>query len=126
DFGLAYDAGNNKLYVLGGDLCCDGNFFNSTDRVDVLDLSVWPGGIWVHLYPNLPLPNRQANQGGFYGTGDIWSVGGIDGTTLQFLPDVYHRNPGGGCASPTPTATATATATTTATPTATATPTPTG
>jgi len=115
DFGLAYNPGNNKLFVLGGYMCCDGNFFNSTNKVDELDLSVWPSGIYVHLYPNMPLPVRQANQGGFYGNGDIWSVGGIEGPTLQYLSDVDHRATGGGCASPTPTATATATATATPT-----------
>ncbi len=130
DFGLAYDAGTNKLYALGGDLCCDGLFFNSTNEVDELDLSGWPAGTWVTSPPNLPQPNRQANQAGFYGAGDIWSVGGINGATFQFLADVYHRSNGGGCAaSPTPTATftptATATATFTPTPTATATSTPT-
>jgi hypothetical protein len=45
--------------------------------------------------PDLPLPNRQANQAGFYGNGDIWSVGGIDGATFQFLNEVWHRNNGG-------------------------------
>ena len=43
DFGLAYDAGTNKLYALGGDLPNDGNSFNSTNLVDELDLSGWPG-----------------------------------------------------------------------------------
>jgi hypothetical protein len=132
DFGLAYDAETNKLFVLGGDLCCDGDFFNSTDKVNELDLSLWPTGDWPRLYPNVPLPVRQSNQAGFYGNGDIWSVGGIDGATMQYLPDVYHRATGGDCVSATPTATATATATPTSTPTptatamATATSTPTG
>ena len=39
DFGLAYDSGSNKLYALGGDLGNDGNFFNSTNEVDELDVS---------------------------------------------------------------------------------------
>jgi hypothetical protein len=121
DFGLAYDAGTNKLYALGGDLCCDGNFFNSTNEVDEVDVGAWPGGTWVMSPPDLPMPNRQANQAGFYGGGDIWSVGGINGATFQFLNEVWHRNNGGGGVSPTPTATATATATATSTPTATAT-----
>ncbi len=46
DFGLAYDAGTNKLYSLGGDLPNDGNFFNSTNQVNELDVSAWPGGTW--------------------------------------------------------------------------------
>src|SRR4029079_2587989 len=32
DFGLAYDAGANKLYSMGGDLPNDGNPFNSTNQ----------------------------------------------------------------------------------------------
>src|SRR5438093_655814 len=74
--------------------------------------------------PNLILPNRQANQAGFYGAGQIWSVGGIVGQTFQFLAEVQRRTNGGvpcGTPTPTPTATATATHTPTATPTATAT-----
>jgi hypothetical protein len=139
DFALAYDAGTNKLYALGGDLPNDGNFFNSTNLVDELDLSGWPGGTWNPSPPDLPLPNRQGNQAGFYGNGDIWSVGGLDGATFIFEGEVWHRNNGGGVVcpsptptvtppvSPTPTPTATATATTTPaspTPTATATITP--
>jgi len=125
DFGLAYDAGNDTLYALGGD-AQGGAFFDSTNEVDELPLGAWPGGTWVMSPPNLPAPNRQANQAGFYGNGDIWSVGGLDGSTFQFLNQVWHRNNGGcGGASPTPTATftptATATATATFTPTATAT-----
>ncbi len=140
DFGLAYDPGTNKLYALGGDLGNDGNFFNSTNLVDELDVSAWPGGTWNPSPPDLPTPNRQANQAGFYGNGDIWSVGGINGATFQFLNEVWHRSNGGGVVcpsptptpiSPTPTATATATitpppsATPTATATATSTPRPT-
>ncbi len=128
DFGLAYDPGTNKLYSLGGDLPNDGNFFNSTNQVNELDLSAWPGGTWNPSPPDLPTPNRQANQAGFFGNGDIWSVGGLNGATFQFLNEVWHRNNGGGggCPSPTPSPTPTATATATIppqspTPTATAT-----
>ena len=96
DFGLAYDPGTNKLYSLGGDLPNDGNFFNSTNQVNELDLSGWPGGTWNPSPPDLPLPNRQANQAGFYGNGDIWSVGGLDGATFIFQGEVWHRNNGGG------------------------------
>ena len=107
DFGLAYDAGTNKLYSLGGDLPNDGNPFNSTAQVNELDVSAWPGGTWNPSPPDLPAPPRQAAQAGFYGNGDIWAVGGINGATFQFLNEVWHRNNGGGvvCPSPTPTAT---------------------
>src|SRR4029079_11949884 len=73
DFGLAYDAGTNKLYALGGDTQ-GGGFFDSTNEVDELPLGSWPSGTWAMSPPNLPVPNRQANQAGFYGNGDIWSV----------------------------------------------------
>jgi cell division septation protein DedD len=124
DFGLAYDPAANKLYALGGDVNGNG-FFDSTNLVDELDLSGWPGGTWTASPPDLPLPNRQANQAGFYGAGDIWSVGGIDGATFIFLNEVWHRNNGGGCPTPTPTPTPTVTVTPTPTPTVTVTPTPT-
>jgi hypothetical protein len=130
DFGLAYDAGTNKLYSLGGDLPNDGNPFNSTNQVNELDVSGWPGGTWNPSPPDLPMPPRQAAQAGFFGNGDIWAVGGINGATFQFLNEVWHRNNGGGgvCPSPTPTVTPvsptpTATATATITPPSTATPT---
>ena len=107
DFGLAYDAGTNKLYSLGGDLPNDGNPFNSTAQVNELDVSAWPGGTWNPSPPDLPAPPRQAAQAGFYGNGDIWAVGGINGATFQFLNEVWHRNNGGGVVCPSPTATAT-------------------
>jgi hypothetical protein len=102
DFGLAYDPGTDKLYALGGDLCCDGTFFNSTDEVDELDVGSWPGGTWVMSPPNLPEPKRQSNQAGFYGNGDIWSVGGARGTD-PLLNEVWHRNNGTSTPTPTPT-----------------------
>ena len=54
-------------------------------RSDELDVSGWPGGTWTSSPPVLPAPNRQANQAGFFGNGDIWSVGGLNGATFQFL-----------------------------------------
>ena len=130
DFGLAYDAGTNKLYALGGDTT-GGGFFDSTNLVDELSVASWPAGSWAASPPNLILPNRQANQAGFYGSGQIWSVGGIVGQTFQFLAEVQRRSNGSVCGSPTPTGTPTATPTAspsgtpTATPTAPATATPT-
>ena len=89
-------------------------------------MASWPAGSWMPSPPNLILPNRQANQAGFYGSGQIWSVGGIEGQTFQFLAEVQHRSNGGSpCGTPTATPTATPTFTPTATATATATFTPT-
>ena len=88
----------------------DGGFFDSTNLVDELSVASWPAGSWVASPPNLILPNRQANQAGFYGSGQIWSVGGIVGQTFQFLAEVQRRSNGGGpCGTPTATPTATAT-----------------
>ena len=126
DFALSYDAGTDKLYAMGGD-ANGGGFFDSTNLVNELSVSSWPAGSWAASTPNLPAPNRQANQAGFYGAGQIWSVGGLDGASFVFSADVERRsNGGGGCSSPsaTPTsrlrrpprqriATATATATNT-------------
>ncbi len=124
DFGLAYDAGTNKLYALGGD-SPGGGFFDSTNAVDELSVASWPAGAWMPSPPNLILPNRQANQAGFYGSGQIWSVGGLVGQTFQFLAEVQRRSNGGApCGTPTATPTATSTATAgTPTPTPTASPT---
>ena len=69
DFGLAYDAFKNKLYALGGD-AQGGGFFDSTNEVDELDLTTWAAAnTFVVSPPALPLPNRSANQAGFYGLG---------------------------------------------------------
>ena len=81
DFGMAYDPTTNKLYAMGGDLQ-GGGFFDSTNEVDEVDLSGWPGGTWVTSPPDLPGQPRSANQAGFFGNGDIWSVGGINGPNL--------------------------------------------
>jgi N-acetylneuraminic acid mutarotase len=125
DFGVSYDPGTNKLYALGGDTT-GGGFFDSTNLVDELAVGSWPAGSWAASPPNLLLPNRQANQAGFSGSGQIWSVGGLVGQTFQFLAEVQRRSNGGApCGSPTATPTATATFTPTATATATATFTPT-
>jgi len=98
DFGLAYNAGTNKLYALGGD-ASGGGFFDSTNLVDELSVGSWPAGTWVASPPNLILPNRQANQAGFSNGGTIWSVGGLNGATFQFLAEVQKRTVGCG---PTP------------------------
>ena len=104
DFGVPYDPGTSKLYALGGDTT-GGGFFDSTNQVDELSVASWPAGSWVASPPNLLLPNRQANQAGFYGAGDIWSVGGIVGQTFQFLAEVQRRT--NVCPTPTPTPTCT-------------------
>ena len=114
DAGLAYDPASNTLYFLGGD-ANNGGYFDSTALVDEYTLSSWPGGAFVASTPNLP-SQRQAGEGGFYTTamagGEIWSTGGIDGTTFTFLNEnLYRAQAGGGCGGGTPTNTPVATAT---------------
>ena len=78
-----------------------GGFFDSTNAVDELSVASWPAGSWMPSPPDLIMPNRQANQAGFYGSGQIWSVGGLVGQTFQFLAEVQHRSNGGGpCGTP--------------------------
>jgi hypothetical protein len=91
DFGLAYDPGTNKLYAMGGD-SSGGGFFDSTNLVDELSLGSWPGGSWTASPDTLTLPNRSANQAGFYGGAQIWSVGGLEGQTFTFLAEVQRRS----------------------------------
>ena len=91
DFGLAYDPGTDKLYALAGD-AQGGGFFDSVTEVDESPtVATWPAGTWQASPPDLPTPARSANQAGFFGNGAIWSVGGINGQTFQFLSDVYYR-----------------------------------
>src|SRR4030095_16944982 len=106
---------------------------HATNVLDEVSVAAGPAGTWTASPPNLILPNRQANQAGFFGSGQIWSVGGIEGQTFQFLAEVQRRSKRRGpagtptatpTATPTFTPTATATATATFTPTATATHTP--
>src|SRR5262249_44189711 len=99
------------------------------NAVNELSVASWPAGSWAASPPDLILPARQANQAGFYGSGQIWSVGGIVGQTFQFLAEVQRRSNGGSpCGTPTATQTSSPSAPPSATPTATATaasPTPT-
>ena len=91
DFGLAYDPGTDKLYALGGD-AQGGGFFDSVTEVDEPPpLQLGQPVAWIASPPDLPTPARSANQAGFYGNGAIWSVGGINGQTFQFLSDAYYR-----------------------------------
>ena len=96
DFALA--SAGTKLYAIGGDTT-GGSYFDSTDLVNELDTASWPGGSWVASPPNLPAPPRQANQAGFNSTGrvggEIWSTGGINGSTFQFLNAHLYRATGG-------------------------------
>ena len=101
DFALSFDPGTSKLYAMGGDVN-GGGFFDSDNEVDELDVSGWPGGTWNPSPPDLPLPVRQGNQAGFFGAGQIWSVGGLDGTTFIFLNEVWSRTNGGCAPTPTP------------------------
>ena len=102
DFGLAYDSGTDSLSRLAVTLTVV--IFSSP--LPRLTSYPWPTGQAGHgrrAPPNLPLPERQGNQAGFYGAGEIWSVGGLNGQTSQFLAEVLHRPNGCPGGSPTPT-----------------------
>jgi hypothetical protein len=122
-FALSYDSDTDSLYALGGDRN-GGDYFESTTEVDRLPLTDWPSVTWTASPPDLPLPERQGNQAGFYGAGEIWSVGGFNGQTSLYLAEVVHRPNRCPGASPTPTPTATASPTVTPSATATASSTP--
>ncbi len=127
DFGLAYDSFRNKLYAIGGD-ASGSTYFDSTDLVDELDLTAWPGGAWVSSPPNLPSA-RQANQGGFTSYAAIATVGGLRGPSPFTWLDEHLLRSASNCPSPTSTPirtnTPTPTNTPTSTPTRTSTPVPT-
>ena len=64
DFGLAYDAGTNKLYALGGDTQQRWNFFDSTNEVDELaigKLACWNLGD-VATKPATASPSGQSGR----------------------------------------------------------------
>jgi Kelch motif len=98
DFALA--AAGSKLYAIGGDL--NGNaFFDSSNLVNELDTTTWPSGSWVASPDNLTV-ERQASEAGFFSIahgGEIWSTGGLKGSTFTFLPDhLYRQLPVSSCA----------------------------
>jgi hypothetical protein len=91
DFALA--SIGNKLVAIGGDTN-GGGFFDSTTAVDEYFISRFPGGTWKSS-PNTLFSPRQANQAGYASTGrsggEIWSTGGIEGSTFVFKADHLYR-----------------------------------
>lgn len=89
-FGLALTG--QYLYAIAGDPTGDGTGFGTTDLVEALDYTQWPGGAWEEQYSPFPLAVEgnvafctEAVVGG-----KIWSVGGGD---LNNIPDhnvFYH------------------------------------
>ncbi len=73
------------LYAIGGDIN-GGERTDPTGQVEVLDLSLWPGGSWEDLQQPTPWA-LEANWGGpcteAWSGGEIWSVGGASGIWLQ-------------------------------------------
>ncbi len=90
-FALAYNG--NQLFAMGGDL--DGNdYYEATDLVETLDLSVWPDSNWDVYYD--PYPYAMAgNSAGFCTEavtgGEIWSIGGATvNPDMVYDYNLYH------------------------------------
>jgi N-acetylneuraminic acid mutarotase len=77
----------HHLYVVGGEEN-GGDWLNSSDQVDVLNLMDWPNGSWQDLGDPLPWPS----QGNFNNActevltgGEIWALGGINATPTGWI-----------------------------------------
>ncbi len=80
----------HHLYATGGDENGD-NWMDSSDRVEVLDLTDWPNGSWHDLGDPLPHPSHTINSNACteaMAGGEIWSVGGINGLG----PWIFYNN----------------------------------
>jgi hypothetical protein len=83
--------------MLGGDVN-GGTAFDFSDKVDLLDLSVWPYGAWIDLNLALPVANlcpattcTKTLTGG-----EIWDVGGAN-SILTAYKEVYYLPVSEGC-----------------------------
>ena len=80
------------LFSQGGDEN-GGDYFEPTDKVEVLDQSTWPNGNWIDI--DDPLPQRSLLSAGGCTEGltggEIWAIGGVDETLTPF-GDVYYRH----------------------------------
>jgi len=97
----------SHLYAIAGD---ENGFerLDATGLVEVLDLSLWPGGAWTNLGQPLPWSiegNASACTEAMAG-GEIWSVGGASGIWLPSGPfnlitidNSYYLPVGEGCVS---------------------------
>jgi hypothetical protein len=80
------------LYSQGGDEN-GGDYFEPTDKVEVLYHSAWPGGNWIdidHPLPQLSLLSAGGCTEGITG-GEIWAIGGADEALVPF-DEVYYRH----------------------------------
>jgi hypothetical protein len=80
------------LYSQGGDEN-GGDYFEPTDKVEVLDHSSWPGGSWIDIDDPMPQSSLLSTGGCTEGItgGEIWAIGGADESLTPF-DDVYYRH----------------------------------
>ena len=80
------------LYAIGGDVN-GGGYQDSTDVVEVLDLTYWPFGGWRVLGTPLPEPTMGESSActDAFIEGSIWSTGG-DYFDNDGDPDIYNSN----------------------------------
>jgi N-acetylneuraminic acid mutarotase len=84
-------ASSSHLYALGGEMD-GGSPFDTTDLVEVLDLSTWPDGSWTDFNDPLPDPNLGPSTAcsELLTGGEIWAVGGLDPSSSVYDTNYYH------------------------------------
>jgi len=93
---LALALTSQYLYAIGGD-ANGGGPFDPSATVERLDWMAWPGGEWADIGDPLPVA-YTANNAGFCtdsrAGGEVWSVGGYDGSSIAGT--AFYR-PSEGC-----------------------------
>jgi len=93
---LALALTSQYLYAIGGD-ANGGSPFDPSAMVERLDWMAWPGGEWADIGDPLPVA-YTANNAGFCTDsrtgGEVWSVGGYDGSSIAGT--AFYR-PSEGC-----------------------------
>ena len=90
---------DSHLYFGGGDLSGE-TIADLTDLVEMLDLSVWPGGAWADAGFTLPAPNLYtAMTCSETLGGEIWDVGGVNTGVVpwELYDEVYYLPIEEGC-----------------------------
>jgi FG-GAP-like repeat/Bacterial Ig-like domain/Kelch motif len=82
----------HHLYTIGGENN-GGEWLDSSDLVEMLDLSDWPNGSWQDLSDSIPAPS-QGNMSNICTEaltgGEVWSVGGVNANLSPW--DIFDTN----------------------------------